>query len=416
MTADTAIHDPTKRNVLLLCAALALSNTGAVLMMSVTALAGTYLAREGVTYWLPFIGDFPETALPTLALSTMFVGTMSIAPAAALLMGRIGRRAGFTLGQMIGLIGACTSMYALFEQSFWTFVLGGYLIGAHAAFWQQYRFAVADTASPEFKPKAISYVMIGPLIAGLLGPEIAKHASDLFAPVLFAGAYAGIGVLTILAILILQFVRIPTPPRRKPGDSTGRPFSIMVKEPKFLIAVLAGMVGYSSMSFLMTATPLAMIDCGFIKEDAFFVIQWHVVAMFAPSFFTGSLISKFGAPRIILTGAMLYLISVAINLSGIEMIQFLSSLVLVGIGWNFMFVGATTMLTDFAEPEEKPKVQGVNDFLVFGSVTIASFLSGAIQQAYGWETITLTVAGPVLIAGMCVLFLAGRANRVAAAE
>lgn len=415
-TIEAARPDPTKRNVLLLCAALALSNTGAVLMMSVTALAGVYLAREGVTYWLPLVGEFPETALPTLALSMMFVGTMSTAPAAALLMGRIGRRAGFTLGQLIGLTGACTSVYALFEQSFWIFVLGGFLIGAHSAFWQQYRFAVADTASPEFKPKAISYVMIGPLFAGIFGPEIAKHASDLFAPVLFAGAYGAIGALTLVAIAILQFVRIPTPPRRQPGDSRGRPLSQVAREPKFLIAVIAGMVGYASMSFLMTATPLAMVDCGFVKEDAFFVIQWHVVAMFAPSFFTGSLITRFGAPKIILAGALLYLISAAINFSGIEMIQFLSSLILVGVGWNFMFVGGTTMLTDFAEPEEKARLQGINDFLVFGSVTIASFLSGALQQAFGWEVITLSVAGPVTLAGLCVIFLSARAGRVAAAE
>lgn len=408
--------DPTKRNVLLLCAALALSNTGAVLMMTVTALSGAYLTREGVTHWLPLIGEFPEKALSTLALSMMFVGTMSTAPVAALLMARIGRRAGFTIGQFIGMAGALVSVLALIEQEFWLFCTGGFLIGMHAAFWQQYRFAVADTASPEFRPKAVSYVMIGPLFAGIFGPEIAKYSKDLLAPVQFAGAYAAIACLSLLAVSILQFIRIPVPPRRKKGDSTGRPFSELIQQPKFVIAVLAGMVGYSTMSFLMTATPLAMIDCGHVFDDAKFVIQGHVIAMFAPSFFTGSLIARFGAPRVILTGALLYLCSVAINLTGVEVVQFFSSLVLVGVGWNFMFVGGTTMLTEFATAEEKAKVQGVNDFLVFGSVTIASFLSGALQQAYGWETVTLTITGPVLLAGLCVLFLMGRARRMAAAE
>ncbi|MDW3207479.1 MAG: MFS transporter [Alphaproteobacteria bacterium] len=414
-TGAGILKDPSKRNTLLLCAALALSNTGAVLVMTVTALSGAYLAREGVTYWLPLIGEFPEKALSTLALSMMFVGTMASAPPAALLMARIGRRAGFTIGQMIGVGGAALSVLALVEQHFWMFCAGGFLIGVHAAFWQQYRFAVADTASEEFRPKAVSYVMIGPLAAGIFGPEIALYSKDLLAPVQFAGAYGAIAVLSLCAMTLLQFIRIPTPPRRKKGDSSGRPFKELVRQPKFVIAVLAGMVGYSTMSFLMTATPLAMIDCGHVFDDAKFVIQGHVIAMFAPSFFTGSLIGRFGAPRIILTGALLYLCSVAINLTGVEVAQFFASLVLVGVGWNFMFVGGTTMLTEFAGAEEKAKVQGVNDFLVFGSVTIASFLSGALQQAYGWEVVTLTIAGPVILAGACVLFLQGRVNRHAVA-
>lgn len=418
MTADVqqSTNDPSVKNVFLLCGALALSNTSAVLVMTVTALSGAYLARPDVVYWLPFIGDVPERALATLALSMMFVGTMAGAPPAALLMARIGRRAGFTIGQVIGVVGASISVYGLYENSFWIFVVGGFFIGVHSAFWQQYRFAVADTASPEFRPRAVSYVMLGPLVAGIFGPEIAKHTKDFLEPVQFAGAYMSIVVLCFLAMTILQFIRIPTPPRRKPGESTGRTLKELAREPKFLIAVLAGMVGYSTMSFMMTATPLAMIACGHDFNDAAFVIQGHVIAMFAPSFFTGSLISRFGAPRIILTGALLYLCSVAVNLTGIEMVQFFSSLVLVGIAWNFMFIGGTTMLTEFATPEEKAKVQGFNDFLVFGSVTIASFLSGALQQAYGWEVVTLTITGPVLVAGLCVLFLHGKDRRLAAAE
>ena len=404
-------NDPTKRNVLLLCGALALSNTGGSLVMTVTALAGAYLARPDVTYWLPLLGEFDEKALSTLALSMQFVGTMAAAPLAALLMGRIGRRLGFTFGQMIGIAAAAVSAYALFQQNFWLFVVGGSLLGVHNSFWQQYRFAVADTASPEFKAKAISYVMIGPIVAGIFGPEIAKHTRDILEPVLFAGAYVAIAALSCLTIAVLQFIRIPTPPRPKPGDDRGRPLIQIAMDPKFMIAVLSGMVGYSTMSFMMTATPLAMIDCGHLFEDAAFVIQGHVLAMFAPSFVTGSLIRRFGATRIILTGALLYLASVAINMTGIELIQFFSALVLVGVAWNFMFVGGTTLLTDAYRPEEKARAQGLNDFMVFGSVALGSLMSGAIQQAYGWQIVSLTILGPVTVAALCVLFLHGHIKR-----
>lgn len=408
--------DPTIRNTMLLCASLAVSNTGAVLIMTVTALAGAYLARPEVMYSLPLIGTFSERALSTLALSMQFIGTMMAAPPAALLMARIGRRAGFSVGQLIGFGAAGLATYALIDQNFWLFVVAGFLIGFHNAFWQQFRFAVADTASPEFKPKAVSYVMIGPLVAGIFGPEIAKHTRDIFAPVLFAGAYISVAMLALMAVAVLQFIRIPTPPKRKKGDSTGRSFKQLAQDPKFVIAVLAGMVGYSSMSFMMTATPLAMIDCGHLFDDAAFVIQGHVIAMFAPSFFTGSLIARYSAPRIILVGAGLYLGSVVINMTGIDMIQFFSSLVLVGVGWNFMFVGGTTMLTEFATPEERAKVQGVNDLLVFGAVSIASFLSGALQQAYGWGTVALSITGPIIVAAACVIVLQGRINRAQPAE
>jgi predicted MFS family arabinose efflux permease len=423
MTADDPTHsaanaegDPTRRNVLLLCAALALSNTGAVLMMTVAALAGAGIARPGVTYWLPFIGTFEEKALSTLPISVMFVGTMATAPIAALLMARIGRRAGFTLGQLIGILGAALAIHALYEQSIWILAGATGLIGAHAAFWQQYRFAVADTASPSFRPKAVSYVMIGPLFAGIFGPEIAKHTQFWLEPVTFAGAFVAMAILSVVVIVLLQFIRIPTPPRRKPGDSTGRTTAELLREPKFLIAVLAGMVGYSTMSFLMTATPLGMIDCGHLFEDAAFVIQGHVIAMFAPSFITGSLIARYTAVRVILAGAALYLISVLINLTGVEMIQFFSSLVVVGVAWNFMFVGATTMLTEFVTPEEKARVQGLNDFCVFGSVALASFLAGALQQAYGWETVAAAIAVPVTIAAVIVLTLNARDRAAAPAE
>ena len=407
--------DPTKRNVLLLCIALALSNTGVVIVMTVMALSGAYLARPDVMYFLPMIGSFAEPALSTFPLSIMFVATMIAAPLAAALMARIGRRGGFSIGQLVGAAGGVVGAYALYAQDFWMLSTGGILLGIHNAFWQQYRFAVADTASAEFKPKAISYVMIGPIAAGLFGPEIAKHTRDFFEPVFFAGCFVALTALAFVTVAVLQFIRIPPPPKRTELIDTGRPLSEIAKDPRFVIAVLSGMVGYATMSFIMTATPLAMIDCGFGFNDAAFVIQGHVIAMFAPSFFTGHLIKRYGVTRIILTGAFLYLLSTAFTASGIEMFQFFAGLVLLGVAWNFMFVGATTLLTDCYRPEEKAKVQGLNDFLVFGSVAIASLMSGALLQGFGWFVVTLSILGPVTVAGLCVLVLGGRARRMAEA-
>lgn len=409
-------QDPTKRNVLLLCMALALSNTGTVVVMTVTALSGVYLAREGVSYAIPFLGVVPEKALSTLALSLQFVATMAAAPPAALFMVRFGRRVGFTLGQLIGAFGAALAVYALYEQQFWTFVFAGTFLGIHNAFWQQYRFAVADTASDDFRAKAVSYVMLGPIAAGFFGPGLAQISMHALAPALFAGAYASIFVLAIVATGVLQFIRIPVPPRRKKGDSTGRSTRELLMQPQFLVAVLAGMVGYSTMSFLMTATPLAMVACGLADTDVPVVIFGHVIAMFAPSLFTGTLIQRYGAHRIILSGAMLYILSIGVNLMGVEIEQFFISLVMVGVGWNFMFVGGTTVLTEFTSPEEKAKVQGLNDFLVFGSVAVASLLAGALQQIFGWTTVFLSIAGPVLVAVLCIMVLQGRIRRAVAAE
>lgn len=408
--------DPTKRNVLLLCVALALSNTGVTIVMTVMALAGAYLARPDVHYSIALIGSFTEPALSTFPLSIMFVSTMVAAPLAAALMARIGRRSGFTFGQLVGAMGGGVGAYALYIQDFWILSAAGILLGIHNAFWQQYRFAVADTASAEFKPKAISYVMIGPIAAGLFGPEIAKHTRDLFEPVFFAGSFLSLTVLAFAAVAVLQFIRIPPPLKKENGADTGRAISVIAQDPRFIIAVLSGMVGYATMSFIMTATPLAMIDCGFAFNDAAFVIQGHVLAMFVPSFFTGSLIKRFGVTQVILTGALLYLLSTAFTASGIALFQFFAGLVLLGVAWNFMFVGATTLLTDCYRPEEKAKVQGLNDFLVFGSVAFASLMSGALLQGFGWFVVTLSILGPVTVAGLCVLVLGGRARRMAALQ
>lgn len=409
-------RDPTKKNVLMLCIALGLSNTGASLVMTVTALTGIMLADPDVVYHLPFIGALPETALATLALGVQFIGTMSATIPASLLMGRVGRRIGFTIGQLIGVTGGAIGVLAIMEGSFWLFVYAGFMIGVHNAFWQYYRFAAADTASEAFKPKAISYVMIGPIFAGIFGPEIAKHSRYLIDGAVFAGSYAAIAALSVAGLGILQFLQIPKPTLEERKNS-GRPLGEIVKNPTFPVAVFAAMIGYASMSFLMTATPLAMTGYEHPFEDAAFVIQWHVLGMFVPSFFTGHLIKRFGTATIILTGACLFLAAVAINATGVAMLQFLSSLILVGVGWNFMFIGGTTLLTETYRPEEKAKVQALNDFCVFSTVAFASLLSGVLQSLHGWWTVNLSVgvamAGAITLVAWFKLVVRRRMRRAA---
>lgn len=396
-------RDPTVRNVVLLAGALALSNSGASLTMTVTALAGAMLAMGKGMLELPGF-SVPYAALATLGLTVQFFGTMSATIPASLLMGRIGRRAGFTIGQCFGITGGLLGAYALFQNDFWLFVLAGYVIGIHNAFWGFYRFAAADTASPSFKPKAISFVMAGPVLAAILGPEIAKRTADLFEPILFAGAYASISVLSVLAMMVLQFIQIPTPQRRKKGES-GRPLSVIMRQPKFIVAVMSAMIGYAVMSLVMTATPLAIIACGYEFSDSAFVIQWHVLGMFLPSFVTGILIARFGALSVIKVGALLNLTCVAVAMSGVELANFWFALVLLGVGWNFMFVGGTSLLTETYRPEEKEKVQAINDFCVFVLVALSSLGAGAVHFALGWNAVTLTTVVPVLLAFIAALWL-----------
>ncbi|MEQ8449982.1 MAG: MFS transporter [Nitratireductor sp.] len=414
--SGAARRDPTKKNVLMLCIALGLSNTGASLVMTVTALTGIMLADPNVIYDLPFVGPLPETALATLALGVQFIGTMAATIPASLLMGRIGRRAGFSIGQAIGIAGGSIGVLAIIDGNFWLFVYAGFMIGVHNAFWQYYRFAAADTASEAFKPKAISYVMIGPIFAGIFGPEIAKHSRYLIDGAVFAGSYAAIAALSVAALGILQFLQIPKPTLDERKNS-GRPLGEIVRNPTFPVAVFAAMVGYASMSFLMTATPLAMTGYAHPFEDAAFVIQWHVLGMFVPSFFTGHLIKRFGTATIILTGALLFLSAVAINATGVAMLQFLSSLILVGVGWNFMFIGGTTLLTETYRPEEKAKVQALNDFCVFSTVAFASLLSGVLQSLHGWWTVNLSVGvamtGAILLVAWFKLVVRRRMRRTA---
>lgn len=384
-----SVRDPAVRNVALLAICQALAMTGMTMNMTVTALTGHELA--------------PDPAWATLPLSLQFLATMLTTMPASLYMRRVGRRLGFATGVLVGVVGAITAALSVLNGNFVFFCLGSMLIGGFQGFAILYRYAAADTASEAFRPRAISLVLAGGVFAALAGPELAKWSHDLLSPVPFAGSFVVIAVVQSISWLFLAFVQIPTPTAAERADS-GRPLVEIVRQPVFIVAILGAMVGYGSMTFLMTATPLAMVACGFEFRDAAFVIQWHAVGMFLPSFFTGSLIQRFGVVRIMLTGALAYLACIAINLSGIELLQFFSALVLLGIGWNFLFIGGTTLLTQAYRPEERAKVQGLGDFLVFSSSTVAAFSSGALNHALGWQTLNLGVLPLVAIVAGALLW------------
>jgi MFS family permease len=282
-----------------------------------------------------------------------------------------------------------------------------------------YRHAAADTASDAFRSKAISLVMAGGVVSALLGPELAKRSYDMFdidgvGTVTYAGCFVVAAALQASILLFLKFVKIPRETASEQKDS-GRPLKEIVRQPRFVVAAAGAMIGYGVMSFVMTATPLAIVACGFAFTDSAFVIQWHAFAMFAPSFITGSLITRFGVLRIMLIGSVALIACVGFTVSGIELYQFWWGLVMLGIGWNFLFIGGTTLLGTTHTPAERAKVQGLNDFMVFSTVTVASFSAGAIFHYFGWFEVNLSVLPLIAIVIVLLLWLMRHNRRVAVA-
>ena len=401
MSETSAAYNPEARrqarsNALVLAVCQSLAQGGAVLVIVVSALVGQELAEN--------------KALATVPFGLQFVMTMVSTVPASLLMGRIGRRAGFTIGQIIGILGACTAAAAIYLGDFVLFAAGSGILGIHNAFWQYYRFAAADTADEDFRPKAISYVMAGGLVAAFLGPEIAKLSRDVVVSATFAGSYLALAGMCLVNIALLRMIRIPRPTTLL---SAGRPLRTIVQNPVFLVAAAAAMIGYASMNLLMTATPLAMHAAHFDFTETAFVIQWHVVGMYAPSFVTGHLIRRYSAPRVILVGTLIMIAAVSVNLADQTLMHYWFGLVLIGMGWNFMFVGGTALLTECHRPEERARVQALNDFLVFGTVSAASFTSGALQHAHGWMVVNLGVVMPILAVFSAATWLLIHRRRVA---
>ena len=343
-----------------------------------------------------------EKSLATLPLTAFVVGTACGTVPAALLMRRIGRRAGLIAGMLAGTLGAAIAAAAVLIHSFLLLTAGAFALGFAAAFVQQFRFVAADSASPAFLPRAISWVMGGGIVAAIVGPQTVIHAGDVFPQAPFAASYAGAGLLTLAAAFVLGLLDAPPPVARRPG-AAGRPLSVIVRQPDFLVAVGCATTAFALMSFVMTAAPLAMVLHDHSQKAAVLGIQWHVLAMFGPSFVTGSLIARFGAERIVASGLLLLIFCALVALAGHSVGHFWMALILLGLGWNFGFIGGTALVTRSYRAEEREKVQAVNDFLIFGWVALASFSSGQILMVGGWGALNVVVL-PVALACLAALF------------
>ncbi len=389
-----------KRNVFILSVCMALANSAVTLQVTLGGLVGHILAED--------------KALATLPVTFVVGGTALTTIPASMLMRRVGRKLGFMLGCLIAITGSLVAATGVHTASFWLFCFGAFIFGGSSAFVQLYRFAAADIAPQEAKGRAISWVMTGGLVSAFLGPEIAKHTRDLLSPHLFLASYLAAAALPVLVLAILTTVTIP-PPTVSELKERGRPLSEIVRQPTFLVAAIAGMFGYGVMNLLMTATPLAMQLCAHPFAAAATVIQWHVFGMFFPSFFTGNLIARFGALRIIITGTLLNLVCITVALSGIDVMNFQVALLLLGIGWNFMYIGGTALLTEVYRPAERNKTQALNDFLVFGTVALASLGSGKMLYHWGWDFVPLSALPFILMAGLAALWLVLQRRRAIAA-
>ncbi len=385
----TSSETNTYISILLLSICFALSASTSSLSVSASSLVGFKIADN--------------KALATLPLTFHLIGTMLAGIPASLLMKRIGRRYGFLIGTVIGTFGAASASLAIIYSSFTLFCLSIFCLGVLNGFAQLYRFTAVEVSNIEFRTKAVSYVMLGGIVAGFIGPAIAAEGKNYFENAQFAGSYMFVILLYFIIVMILMRIRLPQPSVvEQTGDT--RPLILILRQPKFIVSVLSAMIGYGVMAMIMTATPLAMTKgSGYPFSDAAFVIQWHALGMFAPSFITGSLIKRFGSVQIIFTGILLNFICIVINISGTELINYWSALVLLGVGWNFMFVAGTTMVTETYQPAEKAMVQGINDFLVFGTAAMSSLLSGILQTSFDWETVNLS-AVPLLLIVFISLF------------
>lgn len=383
--------DISRKNVVVLavCQGLLLINN--TVLITVNALVGYALA--------------PEKALATLPVTMYFVGSALSTIPFSFMMKRYGRRAGFTLGALFATFGSITCAVAVYRGDFWLLCLGVLVLGAYFAAGQYYRFAAADSAPTDFKSTAISLVLAGGIVGGFIGPETSKLTKDLVAGHAYAGSYISLVAFALLSIIALRWLQIAglTEVERK---AAGRPLEVIARQPAFIVAVLCATIAYGVMNLLMTTTPLAMGASGHDFREAAFVIQWHVVGMFAPSFVTGHIIKRFGLTAVMLTGVVLNIVCVGIALLGVQVMHFWLALVLLGIGWNFMFVGATALLTEIHSTAERAKVQGVNDAAISITMIITSLASGALFTIQGWYAMNLWALPALLLVGASLLWLA----------
>lgn len=384
--------------VLLLALAQALLITSNVIIFTLSGLVGYSLA--------------PDKSWATLPVAAWVVGAACSTYFASISMKRLGRRRGFQIGAAFGAAGGLICTGAVWLADFWLLSAGAALVGVYNAYGQYYRFAAAEAASPGTHSRAIAYVLAGGILGGMFGPETAKLTKDLFAPLVFMGSFAALAVFNVLAFAVVSFLRIPQPSvavRRDPG----RPLAVIARDPRFLVAALAGFTGYVVMNVIMVATPIAMLECAFPFSDTAFVMQWHIVGMFAPSFFTGWLIQRFGVLNVIQAGAALMVACVAFAVTGIELLNFWMAVFLVGAGWNFLFVGGTSLLAEISTPAEQAKTQGLNDALIFAGAAISTLGSGGALQHFGWNAVNYGALPLVAATAAATLWLALRKREAA---
>jgi MFS family permease len=385
-----------RRNAIVLAVTQAMAGANNTVLIATGSIAGAMLA--------------PDKTLATLPISIYVIGMwLGTLPVGALAR-RYGRRTAFQIGTVFGVLTGLVCCVAVIYGSFALFNVGAFFSGLYAAAHQAYRFAAADTASDAFRPKAISYVLIGGVAAAIVGPQVVIATKDLFPPYLFAATYIAQAGIAVIAALTLMLLKIPMPPVLTKANA-GRPLSEIARQPKFIVAVVCGIASYSMMNMVMTAAPLAMIECSHTVTDAALGLQWHVLGMFVPSFFTGTLIARFGVERVIALGFAMLLGSATISISGITLWHFWLGLLLLGVGWNFAFIGATTLVTETHRPQERTRVQSFNDFLVFGSMAVGSFGSGKVLATYGWAAVNEIVFPVVLTAAMLLGWLVLRKRR-----
>ncbi|PZO81458.1 MAG: MFS transporter [Mesorhizobium amorphae] len=380
-----------------LAAASAILGSAGPIAISMGGLAGAYLLAA-------------DKSLATAPVTGFNLGVAIGALPAAWLVRRLGQRNGFQLGTLATAAGGAVATLALFLQGFWLFALGLLLVGVGASFVQQFRFAAADNAEPAMKARAISFVLAGGIVTAILGPQIVIFTRELFAPVMFAGSFASLLVLSAIGAVVLN--RLPSTAvgttDHHAAEAPARPLREIIRQPRFAVALLCAVGTYALMTFVMTGAPLAMVGCGFSPDEATLGISWHVMAMFGPSFFTGRLIGRFGAERVVAVGLALLIACAFVALSGIALWQFWTSLVLLGLGWNFGFIGSTAIVASTYRPSEKSRAQGFHDFVLFGSVATASLLSGLVLNAYGWDMLNWAV---LPVCALCLAALAWLALR-----
>lgn len=379
-----------------MAAAQGLFLTNNILFVAVNGLVGFSLAP------LPWMATLP-------ILGYVVGGALSTSPVARS-QARWGRKVSFQIGLAVAFFSTLLATYAVVIQSFWLLVTATVIAGYYSANGQLYRFAAAELAKPEYRERAVSMVLAGGIIGGVIGPNLAKWTQHVAAAP-FAGAYAALAVIALIGMGVIAMVTFPPVPAKKPGDDTGRPLTEIMRQPVFIVSTAAAALGYGVMNVLMAASPIAMQICGHPFKDAALVLEWHVIGMFAPGFFTGHLIKRYGAHIILAAGVFLNLLCIAIALSGVEVMNFVISMFLVGVGWNFLFTAGTALSLKAYRPEEKDKAQGAINFCVFAVMAVSSFSSGALVTTQGWQWLNIISIVPITLAGVALAWYVAREAR-----